>query len=78
MRAHSDLRQAWWGLLLLPLLLFGATGLVWNYQRTQLMVRVSVDGMTERVQTHQDTVGELLEELRYDRRTSSHRLPRRS
>ena len=63
MRAHSDLRQAWWGLLLLPLLLFGATGLVWNYQRTQLMVRVSVDGMTERVQTHQDTVGELLEEL---------------
>jgi len=59
----SSFRQVWWSLLLLPLLLIGATELVWNYQRTQISVQVTVDGLTETVRTHQATVGELLEEL---------------
>ncbi|MBC8450321.1 MAG: DUF348 domain-containing protein [Chloroflexi bacterium] len=59
----SSLRQVWWGLLLLPFLLIGGTGLVWNYQRTQISVQVTVDGLKETVHTHQATVGELLEEL---------------
>ena len=63
MPTRSSLRQRWWGLLLVPFLLTVATGLAWNYQRTQIAVQVTVDGLTETVRTHQATVGELLEEL---------------
>ena len=47
----------------MPLLLIAGTGLVWGYQRTQIAVQVSVDGLTETVHTHQATVGRLLDEL---------------
>lgn len=63
MYTRANLRQVWWGLLLLPLLLIAATGLAWSYQRTQIPVQITVDGLTETVRTHQTTVGALLAEL---------------
>jgi len=58
-----DIKFEVWGLLMVPLLLITAAGLAWNYQRTEIAVRVTVDGLTEMVHTHQNTVGELVEEL---------------
>jgi len=62
MDARSFRRQVRWGLLVLCLLLAAAAGLAWNYQRTLMPVRLSVDGQVAMVRTHQGTVGELLAE----------------
>lgn len=52
-----------WALLLVGLVLVGATGLVLAYEETLTHVQVSVDGVVETIGTHQETVDELLQEL---------------
>ena len=60
---RSGLRQVMWSLLLAAFLLAAGTGLAWSYQQTQIPVQVSVDGLTETIRTHLETVGDLLQEL---------------